>query len=99
MKSCVSEIMTEAKSKSEKDFTLPVDTAAAEPIDLNSFAAKKTAMSGDQYLSYLLIFEDTKTGYAIGYGLNSPIGPIEVKYSWSPDTDQNFWFFNVGFWF
>jgi len=45
------------------------------------------------------IFEDTKTGYAIGYGLNSPIGPIEVKYSWSPDTDQNFWFFNVGFWF
>ena len=51
MKSCVSEIMTEAKAKSKKDFALPVDTAASEPIDLNSFAAKKTAMSGYQYLS------------------------------------------------
>ena len=46
--------MTEAKAKSKKDFALPVDTAASEPIDLNSFSAKKTAMSGDQYLSCLL---------------------------------------------
>ena len=45
------------------------------------------------------IFENTKTGYAFGYSLKSPIGPIEVNYSWSPDTSQNFWFFNVGFWF
>jgi len=45
------------------------------------------------------IFDNTKTGYAVGYGIKSPIGPIEVKYSWSPDTSQNYWFFNVGFWF
>ena len=45
------------------------------------------------------IFDNTKTGYAAGYGIKSPIGPIEVKYSWSPDTSQNYWFFNVGFWF
>jgi len=45
------------------------------------------------------IFDNTKTGYAVGYGIKSPIGPIEVKYSWSPDTSQNYWFFNIGFWF
>ncbi len=45
------------------------------------------------------IFDNTKTGYAVGYGLKSPVGPIELKYTWSPDTNQNYWFFNVGFWF
>jgi NTE family protein len=45
------------------------------------------------------IFDDTKSGYAIGYGIDSFIGPIEIKYTWSPDTKQNFWFFNLGFWF
>ena len=45
------------------------------------------------------IFQDTKLGYAVGYGLESVIGPIEIKYTWSPDTSQNIWFFNVGFWF
>ena len=54
MKSFVLEIMTEAKAKSKKDLALPVDTASSEPIDLNSFSAKKTAMSGDQYLSCLI---------------------------------------------
>ena len=45
------------------------------------------------------IFANTKSGYAFGYGLDSFIGPIEIKYTWSPDTNQNYWFFNVGFWF
>ncbi len=39
------------------------------------------------------------SGYAIGYGLETLIGPIEIKYSWSPETSQNFWWVNVGFWF
>lgn len=39
------------------------------------------------------------TGYALGYGLETFIGPIEIKYSWSPETNKNYWFFNVGFWF
>jgi len=45
------------------------------------------------------IFDNTKSGYSFGYGIKSPIGPIEVKYAWSPDTSQNYWYFNVGFWF
>ncbi len=39
------------------------------------------------------------TGYAIGYSYDSFIGPIEIKYTYSPDQHSNYWFFNVGFWF
>ena len=45
------------------------------------------------------IFENTKTGYAVGYSLESFLGPIEIKYTWSPETSQNIWFFNIGYWF
>ena len=39
------------------------------------------------------------TGYAIGYGLESIIGPIEIKHSWSPEIGNHFTWFSVGFWF
>ena len=39
------------------------------------------------------------SGYAIGYGLESRIGPIEIKYSWSPELPKGFVWFGVGFWF
>ena len=51
------------------------------------------------------IFDSTKdwinkpsyTGFAIGYGLDSILGPVELKYSWSPESrNSNFWV-NVGF--
>mgnify|MGYP000022053596 CR=1 FL=1 len=45
------------------------------------------------------IFEDTKSGYAVGYGLNTIIGPVELNYSWNPDNNRDFWYINVGFWF
>ena len=38
------------------------------------------------------------TGYAVGYGLETFAGPIEIKYSWSPENGAR-WFFNVGFCF
>lgn len=39
------------------------------------------------------------TGYALGYGIDSFLGPLEVKYSYSPEVKQSFWFFSLGFWF
>jgi NTE family protein len=39
------------------------------------------------------------TGYAVGYGLETIIGPIEVKYSWSPELSRGYTWFNLGFWF
>ena len=39
------------------------------------------------------------TGYALGYSLETFLGPIEAKYSYSPETGESHWFFNLGFWF
>ncbi len=39
------------------------------------------------------------TGYALGYGLETLIGPVEVKYSYSPEVKESQWFFSLGFWF
>jgi len=37
------------------------------------------------------------SGYAFGYGLETVIGPVEVKYSWSPETNDSYLWFSVGF--
>lgn len=37
------------------------------------------------------------TGYAIGYGLESFLGPLEIKYSFSPQQDDGQVFVNLGF--
>ncbi|WP_438710761.1 patatin-like phospholipase family protein [Aquimarina muelleri] len=39
------------------------------------------------------------SGYALGYGLETFAGPIQVKYSFSPELDESNWFFSIGFWF
>ena len=39
------------------------------------------------------------SGYAIGYALETFLGPIEAKYTYSPETKNSYWFFNLGFWF
>ena len=39
------------------------------------------------------------SGYAIGYSLETFLGPLEAKYSYSPETGKSQWFFNLGFWF
>ena len=39
------------------------------------------------------------TGYALGYGMESIIGPLEIKHSWSPETRNHFTWFSIGFWF
>ncbi|MDW8851348.1 patatin-like phospholipase family protein [Flavobacterium sp. MMLR14_040] len=39
------------------------------------------------------------SGYAIGYGLETIIGPIEIKHSWSPEMSKSFTWFSIGFMF
>jgi NTE family protein len=39
------------------------------------------------------------SGYGFGYGLETLIGPIEIKHTWSPETRKHFTWFSVGFWF
>ena len=45
------------------------------------------------------IYKAQYSGYAVGYGLETMIGPVEMKYSWSPDNSTSYTWFSVGFWF
>ena len=39
------------------------------------------------------------SGYAFGYSLDTFLGPLEAKVTYSPETKKSIWFFNLGFWF
>ena len=39
------------------------------------------------------------TGYALGYGIETFMGPLEAKYTYSPEIRESYWFFSLGFWF
>ncbi len=58
-----------------------------------------TAGVNDELIVNGSVFDNLKTGIAVGYGLNSIIGPIEIKYAYTPDNKKRYWYFNVGFWF
>ncbi len=38
-------------------------------------------------------------GYALGYGIETFLGPLQAKCSYSPEQRKSIWYFNVGFWF
>ena len=40
--------------------------------------------------------EKIYSGYGVGYGINSFLGPIELTYSFSPETNSPLWYFNFG---
>ena len=37
------------------------------------------------------------TGFGVGYGMETLVGPVEIKYSWSPETHFSAFWFNLGF--
>lgn len=39
------------------------------------------------------------SGYGIGYGWESFLGPLNLLYSWSPETERSQFFVSVGYWF
>jgi NTE family protein len=41
----------------------------------------------------------TYSGYALGYAYDSFLGPVQIKYSYSPENNNGIWYFNLGFWF
>ncbi|WP_456438992.1 patatin-like phospholipase family protein [Psychroserpens sp.] len=38
-------------------------------------------------------------GYAFGYGVDTFLGPLQAKFTYSPEQRTSIWFFNIGFWF
>ncbi|GAA4275906.1 patatin-like phospholipase family protein [Aquimarina mytili] len=63
-------------------------------------ASANFANVGNKLFSTGRWFESPEfSGYALGYGLDTFAGPIQIKYSFSPELDQSTWYFSVGFWF
>lgn len=89
----IAELSNQSFLKSELDIRYQI-------FDKNyiSFIANYARIN-DNFLNRLELFKGLKSGYAVGYGLETFLGPIELKYSWSPDHTKNYWLFNLGFWF
>lgn len=39
------------------------------------------------------------SGYALGYGLETAVGPIDIKYTWSPEASKGYTWISIGFCF
>lgn len=64
-----------------------------------NFSANFAKIEDNLYQSVEWISKPKYTGYAFGYGLETIIGPIEIKYTWSPENQKSFTWFSVGFLF
>jgi NTE family protein len=78
--------------------TFTIDYEIFKKNHLN-FAANYANVEDYLYDSLDWIAKPKYSGYAIGYGLETLIGPVEIKYSWSPELAKGFVYVNVGFWF
>ncbi|MNQ07217.1 NTE family protein RssA [compost metagenome] len=64
-----------------------------------NFSANFANLEDDLFSSVEKVSMPKYSGYAIGYGMETIIGPIEIKHSWSPENHQGYTWFGVGFWF
>ena len=63
------------------------------------FSANFANVADDLFRTGDWFKEPSYSGYGIGYGLESFIGPIQIYYSWSPEINDGNVFFSVGYWF
>ena len=85
-----------ANSYLESGFTLDYEIFRKNHIN---FSANYANLDDNLYDSLDWISLPKYSGYALGYGLETIIGPVEVKYSWSPETSDSYVWFSVGFLF
>jgi NTE family protein len=78
--------------------TATVDVEIFKKNHLN-FSANAANVENNLFRTGNLLSTPRYTGYAVGYGLETIIGPVELKYSWSPELPKGYTWINVGFWF
>ncbi|WP_293875596.1 patatin-like phospholipase family protein [Flavobacterium sp.] len=85
-----------ANSFIKSSFTLDYEIYKKNHIN---FSANYANVEDNLFATGRWFSEPKYNGYAIGYALESFLGPIEIKYSWSPELSRVYTFVNVGFWF
>ncbi len=63
------------------------------------FTANIANVADDLFRTGEWFTEPDFSGFGIGYGLESFLGPVQVYYSWTPQVDTGNLFFSVGYWF
>jgi NTE family protein len=85
---------------SNANFLKPAIKFSYEIFEKNYLSAKANYLSiKNDFFDDNKYFEDVKAGYVFGYGVDSFLGPIELKYAYSPDNREAYWYFNIGYWF
>ncbi|MHC0439319.1 patatin-like phospholipase family protein [Flavobacterium sp. 3-210] len=64
-----------------------------------NFSANFANLGDDIFTTVDWISMPKYSGYAFGYGLETIIGPIEIKQSWSPEMSKSYTWFSIGFLF
>ena len=64
-----------------------------------NFGANIANIEDDLFTSGNWFSTPDYTGYYLGYGLETLVGPLQTKLSYSPEIDKVFWNFSLGFWF
>ncbi|MBF4466032.1 patatin-like phospholipase family protein [Flavobacterium sp. LC2016-12] len=64
-----------------------------------NFSANYANLGDDIFSTVDWVSMPKYSGYAVGYGLETIIGPIEIKQSWSPELSKSFTWFSIGFMF
>lgn len=63
------------------------------------FSANYATVADDLFRTGDWFEEPSFSGYGVGYGFESFLGPIQIYYSWSPEVSDSHFFFSVGYWF
>lgn len=64
-----------------------------------NFSANFSNIGNDLIETAALFKLPQYSGYAVGYAIESIIGPLEIKESWSPETNNFYTWVSIGFWF
>lgn len=63
------------------------------------FTANVANVDDDLFRTGEWFTEPNFSGYGVGYGFESFLGPVQIYYSWTPQLDDSNVFFSVGYWF
>lgn len=63
------------------------------------FTANFANVADDLFRTGDWFSEPSYSGFGLGYGLESFLGPVQIFYSWSPEVSESNFFFSVGYWF
>lgn len=62
-----------------------------------NFSANFANAGNNMFINTDWFSQPTYSGYAFGYGIESIVGPLEIKHSWSPETGKHFTWFSIGY--